>query len=159
MVAELRQLPERTETMSDQEWEQAKAKFPTARQCERCGRWLYSPASIMRGYGQRCAWLTALEALGEAVPTAKFGEGRSWEKVPVVEFAEVETGHWEAYDAYDRVVGDIRKKGDRYDIFLWNDRVDFDTRLDSAKRRLTRVIENMGLASMRYRDKVGVQLS
>jgi hypothetical protein len=157
MAALPRNIPERTETMTDVEWEQAKALFPTARQCERCGRWLFSPASIMRGFGQRCAWLTALEALGEAVPSRNYSEGVKWQDVPVVEFAETSTGHWEAYDAYDRVVGDIKREagGNVYWIYVWNDKVDFDTQLAGAKRRLTRIIENMSGSAMRHRIATG----
>jgi hypothetical protein len=162
MVAELRSIPERTESMTDEQWEEAKAAFPTARQCERCGRWLFSPTSIMRGFGARCAWLTALEALGEAVPSSKFSTPQSWDKIPVVEFAEVGTGIWEIYDKYDRVVGEIKRERVEdgvYWIYVWGDKVDFDTQLAAAKRRAIRVIENMGGAAFRYRQRAGVTLT
>ena len=161
MVAELRNIPERTESMTDEQWEAAKADFPTARQCERCGRWLFAPSSIMRGFGARCAWLTALEALGDAIPSTKFSTPYSPDKEPIVEFAEVSTGVWEIYDKYDRVVGEIkREKPDAgvYWIYVWNDRIDFDTQLASAKRRSVRILENMGAAAFRYRERKGVTL-
>jgi len=139
----------RTEAMSDAEWHDLKNRFPVARQCERCNRWLYSAASIARGYGPSCALKQALEALSYAnagVPT------RRAEPVPVATFTLIGTTTWEMTDNYDHTIGHIRQIGESYWIEIWGDRLDFDKDLERAKRRALRIFEHLGATTRRRRE-------
>lgn len=125
-------------TMTEAEWEAAVAANPTPVQCHRCGRWLFSKRSILRGYGAKCAFLQALEELSRAVPYKRALAD------PTVHFEEIEHHVWSIRDRSEREVGRITLGKDRaWWISVWGDTVDFDKSLVNAKVRAERIFLHM----------------
>jgi hypothetical protein len=129
--------------MTEAEFEAAKAVTLDPIPCLRCGRILMSPGSIVRGYGQMCAFLQALEELSH-------GQNRNPKKdaaaKETVDFYQVSADLVELVDHRNLVVGELRraKGGEVWKIILWGKFVDLDANLDSAKRRVIRILDRMG---------------
>jgi hypothetical protein len=129
--------------MTEAEFEAAKHVTLDPIPCLRCGRILMSPGSIVRGYGQMCAFLQALEELSH-------GQNRNPKKLftakETVDFYQVSDTLIELVDHRNLVVGELRrtKGGGVWKIVLWGKYVDLDANLDSAKRRVIRILDRMG---------------
>lgn len=128
-----------TTTMTEAEWQEAVAANPTPIQCHRCGKWLFSKLSILRGYGAKCAFLHALEELSHTDLRRKhyFAE-------PTVDFVYLSGDVWIIEDKAHREVGRITLgKDGSWWISIWGDTVDFDKDLDNAKARAIRIFAHM----------------
>lgn len=128
--------------MTEAEYEEAKKVTLQPIECLRCGRYLTSPGSIVRGYGATCCLLQALEELSH-------GQNRNPNQNPTpketVEFYEVSADLIELVDHRNLVVGELRRTKSKgaWQIILWSKTVDIDANLDSAKRRVVRILDRM----------------
>jgi hypothetical protein len=129
------------EPMTDAEFQSASAILPQPIACLRCGRPLFSRASILRGYGMTCAWHQALEELSYP--------GRNPKRPPVIHaatFERINQNRFEIVGRNDTVVGHLTLRGSQWWIELWDTAIDFDLDLGNAKRRALRILERMGRA-------------
>lgn len=131
------------EPMSEEAFQEAASKLPDPIQCLRCGRWLYSKGSIVRGYGQTCAFLAALEELshGPRSPDKPF------RIKPTAEFVRISDTLYEIVDHRDLAIGELRRDPrtvGSWRIWLWGHHLDLDADLESAKVRTTRILDRMG---------------
>lgn len=129
-----------TTTMTEAEWQAAVAANPTPIQCHRCGKWLFSKLSILRGYGAKCAFLHALEELSHG---SRGYRGLSLQD-PTVDFVYLSGDVWIIEDKAHREVGRITLgKDGSWWISIWGDTVDFDKDLGNAKARAIRIFAHM----------------
>jgi hypothetical protein len=137
MVAELQIQP-----MTQEEFDAAKHVTLDPIECLRCGRWLISRASIVRGYGAACALSQALEELSHG---SMRNPRKTFAPKPVVEFFQVSDVFWEVTDYRGLTIGELRQtKNGAWSIVLWDRKVDLDADLQNAKRRVARILERMG---------------
>jgi hypothetical protein len=123
--------------MSQEEFDAAKHVTLNPIECLRCGRWLMSRASIVRGYGTTCALLQALEELSHGSRNPE----KAFRPKPIVDFYEVEEGHWEISDHRNLVIGELKQtKGGAWIISLWGQKLDLDADLTNAKKRVERIL-------------------